>query len=270
MLATLLDAQRGEPVPFPASLTARYGGPLAFEREGRPRVIANFVSTIDGVTSFAIPGKADAGRVSAGLPADRFVLGLLRAVADAVVVGAGTLREEGRHVWTPAHVFPDAAADFDAVRRGRRPAPTVFVTASGDIDLTAPVFVSGDEVLILTTDAGAQRLARVPRHVRVISAGPSRLVASDIVRVVHDETGAELILTEGGPTLLGEFVRARALDELFLTIAPQLAGRSERERRLALVEGAAFAPEEAPWWRLLSVKKADEYLFLRFAYARTR
>ena len=232
-------------------------------------MIANFVITIDGVVSFAIPGKSEAGRVSAGHPADRFVLALLRACAGAIVVGAGTLREEGAHLWTPEYVFPEAAADFNALRGERPRPPTVFVTATGDIDLRAPVFSTGDAVVIITTRAGAARLSSAPRHVRVIAAGDARPSATDIVRIVRDETHADLILTEGGPTLLAEFVRSLALDELFLTIAPQLAGRSEGERRPGLLEGVGFTPEEAPWWRLLGVKKADDYLFLRFASSRT-
>ncbi len=261
-------------MPLGPALEARYGGPLAFPipRE-RPYVIANFVSTIDGVVSFALPGGSDAGKISAGNPADRFVLALLRACADAVIVGAGTLREEGAHLWTPEHVFPDEASAFAALRLARKRqarAHTVFVTASGDIDLGAPAFATGNDVLVITTARGKDHLANAPGHVRVRAASGQRPSGAEIVRIAQEETGGRLILTEGGPRLLAEFVRARALDELFLTIAPQLAGRSKDERRLALIEEAAFAPEDAPWWRLRSVKRADDYLFLRFASSESR
>ena len=68
-------------------------------------------------------------------------------------------------------------------------------------------------------------------------------------------------------TLLGEFLDARALHDLFLTIAPRLAGRSDALRRIALVEGQAFQPEGAPRGRLVSAKIADDYLFTRFSLA---
>ncbi len=251
-------------------MSARYGGNLGFAvPPDRPYLIANFVSTLDGVVSFALPGRAQAALISAGSPADRFVLGLLRACADVVVVGAGTLREEGRHVWTPEHAFPPAAGEFAALRaRLGKPArpTTVFVSASGGVDLEAPAFTSGVPVLVLTTARGADRLAGAPPPVRVRSLAGSAPSARDLLAAVVAETGARLVLTEGGPRLLGAFLRDRLIDELFLTLAPQLAGRSEAERRLALVEGAAFDPEEATWGALVSVKRADDYLFLRFRF----
>jgi hypothetical protein len=66
----------------------------------RPYVIGNFVSTIDGVVSFEIPGESGCGDISGFNEADRFIMGLLRASVDAVIVGAGTLREVAPgHLW---------------------------------------------------------------------------------------------------------------------------------------------------------------------------
>jgi riboflavin biosynthesis pyrimidine reductase len=264
VLATLLDRAEGEALPLPSGLVDRYGGDLRFPLD-RTHVFANFVSTIDGVVSFALPGKAQAALISGGHPADRFILALLRAVADAVIVGAGTLRQEPGTIWTPEHAFPDAAKEFAALRAAmKKPARplTVLVTASGEIDLREPALTAGDPVLVLTSEAGARRLAGAPGHVRVrvLAKGTAR----EMVELATAESGGRLILTEGGPTLLGQFLRDGALNGLFLTIAPRIAGRSHQERRLALVEGAAFAPEAAPEARLLGVKAADDYLFLRF------
>lgn len=265
MLATLLDRSEGAALPLPASLRDRYGGELRFPR-ARVHVFANFVSSIDGVVSFAVPGKTQASFISKGEPADRFILGLLRAAADAVIVGAGTLREERGGLWTPEQALPDAAEGFAELRRAMR-APerplTVIVSASGDLDLKTRALAEGVPVLILTTPPGAKRLAGAPSHLRVRALG--RTTAAEILKAAVDETRGRLILTEGGPTLLGHFVRERLLDELFLTIAPRIAGRDETARRLAIVEGAAFMPGEAPESRLASVKAADDYLFLRFA-----
>jgi riboflavin biosynthesis pyrimidine reductase len=71
-----------------------------------------------------------------------------------------------------------------------------------------------------------------------------------------------------GPTLFGQFLRERQVDELFLTLAPLVAGRARDNPRLSLVEQTAFAPEDAPRPRLLSLKVADDYLFARFAISR--
>lgn len=275
MLTTLADRAWGSPLPLPHSLVERYGGPLGFPvRERTPYVVANFVATLDGVVSYRIPGRAHAGVISGGNEADRFVMGLLRACADVVVVGAGTLREERDHVWTPADVFPAAASDYAALRAalGKPAQPALaFVTASGEIDLEAPVFRdAGLAVVVVTTDAGAERIrhrgAR-PAHVRVeVARGALPPTSDAIVVAVVAATGARLVLTEGGPTLLARFLADGALDELFLTLAPQIAGREPGQPRLALVEGHAFAPERAPWGELLAAKRAGDHLFLRYAF----
>jgi 5-amino-6-(5-phosphoribosylamino)uracil reductase len=85
-----------------------------------------------------------------------------------------------------------------------------------------------------------------------------------MVALAAAESGGQSILTEGGPTLFGQILREGALDELFLTIAPRIAGRAPDQTRMSLVERAAFAPEDAPETRLLSVKSADDLVLLRY------
>jgi riboflavin biosynthesis pyrimidine reductase len=276
LLTTLFDETTARALPLPPGLVARYGGAIGFpDDSGRPYVFANFVSTVDGIVSFALPGRTQARFISKGNESDRFVLAFLRACADAVVVGAGTLREEGGEAaaWTPESVYPDAAPDFLALREalGRRAHPSmVFASGSGSIDLGALPVRPGETVLVLTGEAGASRIGSVPGGVLVRTIAKERPTAAEILAAVVRETGARLVLTEGGPTLFGEFLRGGLVDELFLTIAPQLAGRSNQEPRLGLVEGAAFAPERAPAGRLVSVKRSGDYLFLRFAIAHAR
>ncbi len=271
MLTTLLDRESGVALPLPMALAQRYGGPLRFPERGT-HVYANFVSTIDGIVSFAVPGHDRARDVSRGYPGDRFILGLLRAAADAVIVGAGTLRKEPDTIWTAEAAFPDASADFAALRSavGAAPRPlTIIVTASGDIDLRLPAFRDGGPVLIATTAAGARRLSAVPEQVSVRAiAEREPLRATELVKVATEMSGGHRILTEGGPTLFARFLEERAVDELFLTIAPRVAGRTGEARRTALVEGAAFPPVSAPHARVVSVKSGDDYLFTRFAFER--
>lgn len=266
MLATLLDRTEGEAVPLTPALADQYGGELRFRSRARPLVFANFVSTIDGIVSFGLPGRAQASVISSGHPADRFVLALLRAVADAVVVGAGTLREEPGVIWTPEAAYPEAGGEFARLREAMRKSPrplTVLVSASGRIDPRAAALTEGVPIVILTTERGASALAGVGGHVRVRRL--ERATTEEMVGVAAEESGGSAILTEGGPTLFGQFLRERSLDELFLTIAPRVAGRSADEPRLGLVQGTAFVPEAAPGASLLSVKTADDYLLLRFA-----
>src|ERR1700761_3869983 len=101
-------------VVFPDGLRGRYDGELWFPAapEGRPYFIANFVSTLDGVVSFNLPGQSDGSQISASNEEDRFIMGLLRASADAVVVGSGTLEAVGpQGSWLPEAIYP-AAADL--------------------------------------------------------------------------------------------------------------------------------------------------------------
>ena len=63
--------------------------------QARPYCIANFVSTLDGVVSFNLPGQSEGAQISSSNEEDRFIMGLLRASADAVLVGSGTLQAVG-------------------------------------------------------------------------------------------------------------------------------------------------------------------------------
>jgi riboflavin biosynthesis pyrimidine reductase len=79
-----------------------------------------------------------------------------------------------------------------------------------------------------------------------------------------ERRGFGLVLCEGGPHLLGSLLERDLVDELFLTVAPQIAGRSHRAPRLTLAEGIAFSVGDAPWWRLVSLARSGEHLFLRY------
>ena len=269
-LTTLFDTSESPALPLPDWIIARYGGPLGFPSpQGRPVVFSNFVTTLDGVVSYDVPGRAHAGVISRSNDEDRFLLGLLRACADVVVVGAGTLRAESDGQWTPDFAYPAGSESFAVLRKalGKPKHPTVaFVSASGDLDLHARAFTSEQPVVVLTTKEGGRALGRYSGQARIQVMEPDRPSARDVVSALALDPDWRLILTEGGPRLLGQFLRDGVLDEMFQTIAPQIAGRSPEHRRLALAEDAAFDPEEAPWGRLLSLKRSDDdFLFLRFA-----
>jgi riboflavin biosynthesis pyrimidine reductase len=229
-----------------------------------PVLFSNFVSSVDGVVSLG--DQPSAGSVISGrYPADRFVMGLLRACADAVVIGAGTLRATPGHLWTPAHVYPDLAKGFAALRRnlGRTLEPRlVLITASGRVDLSHRALVAG--ALILTTDAGARAIGRRrPDASEVVVAGKGKSL--DLVRAIRDlrDRGYRVLLTEGGPHLMAALMRRQLLDEMFLTVSPVAAGRAAGER-LGMVEGAELLPKAGAWSRLLSLRRHGDYVFLRY------
>ena len=130
----------------------------------RPYVISNFVTTLDGVVALNDPAHPSGGDISGSNTHDRMVMGLLRAVADAVIVGAGTLRAVPKHRWTAEYIYPPLSSAYQQLRTnmGKAASPlNVIVTASGAIDLTQPLFQSNEvPVLLVTTPHGAQRIAQ--------------------------------------------------------------------------------------------------------------
>jgi riboflavin biosynthesis pyrimidine reductase len=272
-LDTLYEPDRGAELPLPPALATLYG-PLRFPAHpDRPHVIGNFVTALDGVVSLNVPGRSGGGEISGFNQHDRLVMGLLRVASDAVIVGAGTLRAVPRHRWTAAYVCPALADAYQTLRAVLgKPGPplNVIVTASGAIDLALPVFQSGEvPVLIVTTVRGAQRIGQqeVPPSVRIAdvqSAGP--LSAGAILEVVRRVCSSDLLLVEGGPRLMGDFFAEQRLDELFLTLAPQVAGRDEAHDRPGLVAGQVLAPDRPRWGTLVGVKRAGSHLFLRYAF----
>ena len=135
-LELLYDGAGGEPLPLPPELARLYGQLRLPEVRRRPYVISNFVQSLDGVAALGISGTSG-GQISGSNPRDRFVMGLLRATADAVVVGAGTARSVPGHLWTSDYIFPGLADEYAELRRrlGRAELPVnVIVTARGDVD----------------------------------------------------------------------------------------------------------------------------------------
>jgi riboflavin biosynthesis pyrimidine reductase len=256
---------------LPPALAARYGPRLTIPlRRDRPTIVANFVESLDGVVALNEPGQpTGGGEISGFFEPDRFVMGLLRALADAVVVGAGTVRNAPTHEWTPRRVDRAHAADYEAWRRdlGLRPQPTtVMVTASGDVEASHPALNAPDvPVIILTTEAGARSLRALdlPHHVRIETAPDAEHVSPDAILAVLRADGAGLVLCEGGPHLMGDLVAADLIDELFLTVAPQIIGRDRGHPRFAFVEGYTDPSATGRWSRLVSVHRAGDHLFLR-------
>ena len=262
---------------LPEELKIAYGGELWFPPPGPvwPYVIGNFVSTVDGVVSYKIAGKTGGSYISGFDESDRFIMGLLRASADAVMMGSGTLRATApEHLFVADRVYPEARDLYARYRseilQKKAPPLHVVVSGSGRMDLTRAVFrTPGIRTLIVTTQAGGEFLAAsgagslVSTEVRLLE-GPS-IAPAAILELLRAEFGVSLLLHEGGPTLFGKFVADGCVDELFLTIASQVAGRNMPPPRPGFIAGVEFAPETAPWLDLVSVKQRGSHLYLRYS-----
>jgi riboflavin biosynthesis pyrimidine reductase len=204
-------------------------------------------------------------------------MGLLRASADAVMVGSGTLHETApEHLFVADRVFPQARDLYahyrsDALKKTAPPLQVV-VSGSGRVDLTRAIFhTPGIRTLIVTTQGGRDLLAAsgveslVSTEVRSLE-GPIIAPAS-MLELLRAQFGVSLLLLEGGPTLFGRFVADGCVDELFLTIAPQVAGRNMPPLRPGFIAGVEFLPETAPWLDIVSVKQRGNHLYLRYRSA---
>ena len=273
-LQLLFASKRGRLLPLSPRLARLYGTFRMPTMGSRPQIFSNFVSTMDGVVSLQTKGHAAGGDISGFSIQDRMVMGLLRAVADVVIVGAGTLAADRRHVWTPEDICPPLAIDYQRLRRALSKNDAllnVVVTASGDIDLRSPVFTSGHvRAMIVTTPAGARRLAkqRPPDsiEIRAVRRAAGEIEPRAIIDEVMRAQSGNRILVEGGPRLLGSFYGEGLINEQFLTLAPQIAGRVADDGRLSLVMGKTFAPRAPLWGTLTDARRGKRLLFLRYSF----
>jgi riboflavin biosynthesis pyrimidine reductase len=273
-LETLHETKRGTVLPLPPRLSRLYGRLRMPRARARPHVISNFVTTLDGVVSLNVKGHASGGDISGFSAQDRMVMGLLRAVADVVIIGAGTLFVDRRQVWTAAAIFPELAGEYRRLGEAlgqKGPPLNVVVSGNGRIDLRLPIFTSGKvQALVITTVAGAKRLReqRVSASIdiRAIRASAGKIPARAILAEACRVRPGKRILVEGGPRLVGDFYAQRLLAEQFLTLAPQVAGREADDRRLSLVMGKTFTPGKAPWGTLIDARRGASHLFLRYSF----
>lgn len=271
---------RAEPAPVEV---AAYGS-LGFPEppEARPWIYANFVQTLDGVVS--LRGEHSSSFDLCGIPEDRWLMDLLRAHADALMVGMGTLREERR--WQrprprgPVFRIVDDKLRQLRQRLGRGPERNIVVSASADFELADYALFDGAAVepILITSYRGAERVARQLADGR--SHSPVQLV---VVECDEDDEGrpttldlsmalAELrrrfdiryLLCEGGPVLFSSLLEATLVDELFLTVSPLLAGRQlASELRPALVSDRAFSYDALARWQWLSCRRVEDVQFHR-------
>jgi riboflavin biosynthesis pyrimidine reductase len=195
-------------------------------------------------------------------------MGLARARADAVVVGANTLRTESEHEWTAGFIFPEDDDAFGNFRKAenRQPFPLqVIVTRSGDVKADAAIFHSGTyRILIATSTLGAGRLANVSLPgTEVMEFGDTDVDLAELYGYLHREVGCQTILCEGGPKLYASLVTSNQLDEEFLTYSPVLIGGGVTAPRPGLLEGIGFEPSDGKRANLQSVRRAGDHLFIR-------
>jgi riboflavin-specific deaminase-like protein len=211
----------------------------AYEAPPGAYVRVNFAASADGAVT--VDGR------SRGLSsdADREVFHLLRAMADVVLVGAGTVRAE----------------NYGGARDGDRGiAPIAVVTRSLDLDPSARLFTDTrvPPIVLTCATAPADRRERLAGIADVVVAGDTDVDPKTALEALA-ERGLEQVICEGGPHLFGWLVAAGVVDELCLTIAPLIAGGTAG-RIVSGLDSQLTDP-----LRLMQVLEDDGHLFLRYA-----
>jgi riboflavin biosynthesis pyrimidine reductase len=216
----------------------------------RPAVRINFVTSLDGAVQVDGYSRGLSGE------ADRLLFGILRRHADAVMVGAGTLRHEG---YRAIRMRDDLRAW--RTDRGLSPDPTLVVVSSAlDLDPESSTFAEAPVRPVVLTHAGADegRQSALAKTADVVVCGDSVV---DLGRALGQlrERGLDQVLCEGGPHLFGALLAADLVDELCLTVSPLLAGPGSGR----IIEGAAGpAPQSLVPVQII---EADGFLLTRYA-----
>lgn len=271
---SLIDDSTEDGAALAPEFGAIYGGTWNIPPAGdRPYVYINFATSRDGRVSFSVPGHAGGGDVTGFNPHDRWLMGLLRARADAILMGDNTLRTEPDHMWTPGHIFPGDEAAFDglhAEEERRNPTLLVFLSLKGDLPPDAAIFGAEADVVIATTSLGADAansLKSSSANVDVLELGDDGVDVVRLMSVLRTDYGVERLLCEGGPRVYGSLLAAGQVDDEFITFCPVVIGNTpDGPHCPSLVEGVRFPPGEAPESRILALRRAEHHLFLRSRY----
>ncbi len=269
---TLFD-EREFGTPLPEAFAQIYSAwPLSAPHQERPFTYVNFVMSHDGRVSFSEPGHGG-GDISRRDRHDRWLMGLLRARADAVLVGGSSIVAAGNHIWTPQAVFHEDKHAWETLRAGESRALVpllVVLTRSGKVPLHAPALDNSDlPVLIATTEQGEARARETLGErswIRYFVTGDTL----DQRAVMHHlrRENVRTLLVEGGPQIYGSLIKDELIDDAFVTISPIIVGKDREHERPSIVEGAAFPVETPPQLQLLSVHRHGSYLYLHSRYMR--
>ncbi len=217
----------------------------------RPHTAVNFIASADGHATFG--GRS--GQL--GDDGDRAMFHGLRERFDAVLAGTGTLRTEryGR-------ILANEARRRRRVEQGLGAEPLAcIITRGGSIPDDIPLLAEPEARVVVLSPVevrGSAWRARV-EHVRL---QPGDRLISSALGELRARYGVRSLLCEGGPTLFGAMLKERVVDELFLTVAPKLAGGGAGPP----VTSGPGLPEPARM-RLLWLLERRHSLYLRYALA---
>ena len=256
-----------------------------YKVEGSPHTYLMFVTTIDGIAVPLEPGQRGGSEIAlrhlkdnpiaAGGLTDNRALQYGWATADAVLGGAGILRDNPGGTWYPRD------RDLQDLLRARERMPVrAVVTGKGEVDLKDPLFnpKKGEwQPVIFTTRNGEQKLKDQAKRLNTQGYQPlnatktyamegTSVDLTKAVGILKKDYETKLLDIQGGPILAGEVVKAMLVDELRLTISPQILGdlNLEGKRRPGFVTGIHFGIEDSPLAELMAMGVSGSHIFLRY------
>lgn len=221
----------------------------------RPWLYTNMVASADGGT--AVDGRS--GQL--GGPADKAMFAALRAVADVIIVGASTVREER---YRPPNQNERIVAD--RLARGQSAHPRLAViSGSLSLDLDLPLFDDPENrpYIITTESAPDPERTRLGGDADILTAGTEGVDLVEALRELH-RAGARTVLSEGGPSINGQLIADDLVDEWNLSLSPRLLGADSKR--------AAVGPLPAGPPRAMVLRRVwteDDLLFCRWTRATT-
>jgi len=221
----------------------------------RPYVILNFVTTLDGQATLG-----SGGAVAVGSATDHRLMRELRASADALLHGAGTVRANNFAPVVPEGLVPGRVA------RGLTPQPLpAVVTRSGDLDPHGKYFSRRPPVVFTTNGVAPVLSARLGPLATVVPSGADGVDVRAMLEILWARHGIHTLVCEGGPKLAYGLLAAECIDEIFLTLAPKIGSDLHAPR---LVDGPAFLDSRVPMLDLVHVLVEGSELFLRYRIVR--
>jgi riboflavin-specific deaminase-like protein len=247
----LFPHEDGSPAPSEVYADLQFPDPPA----ERPYVFLNFVTTLDGQSTVGTTGVAGIGSKQ-----DHELMAYLRACADGLLHGAGTVRADNFPPRVPARLEPWR------VERGMAPQPLgAVVTRSGNLAPDNRYFTARPPMVYTTRQAFASATSRLGDRAAVVATGEFDVDLGLALRDLRARHAIRTLLCEGGPVLARDLLGGGYLDEIFLTLAPKLG--SDRAA-LHLLEGPPFLGDALPALDLIHVMRNDSELFLRYRIRR--
>ncbi|MCH7904823.1 MAG: dihydrofolate reductase family protein [Armatimonadetes bacterium] len=205
--------------------------------EGRPYVVMNMVSTLDGKS---VTGERDEPVADLGSETDHATMRQIEGAVDAVLIGAGSLRATPG-LWYAEHLW------------------RIVVTGSGQIPVDGRFFTDApDRAIVATTASGAARLGQSARTEQFPG---DQVDIADLLKFLRVELGIVTLLVEGGSELNAQLFSCDCVDELFLTVAPKVKlGR----RVPTIADGTPLSAGDMLRFRLVTSKTVGDETFLRY------